>query len=121
MATWFDWAMGNSTFESLPKHIKNTAQWKRYQTSMNAAETGVVNAKEKLKGVRQAAEEWAAEQLEEESNRAADDARHNALLAEGARNAKAEQKGGHRKRRHTRRRHRKRNIKTRRGRRRRRR
>ena len=105
MSTWFDWAMGNSKFESLPQHIKDTTRWQRYQTTINEREVQLTVAKRRLAEAKQAAEEWATEQLEEE----ADNAKHS------ARNAKAEQKGGRRKRRHTKRRHRKRRIKTRRG------
>ena len=109
MATWTDWLMGNSKFESLPKDIKDTAQWQRYQTSINTAETRVVVAKGRLQEARQAAEAWAAEQLEY----AAETAKHEQLLVTGARNAL--QKGGRRrKRRRTKKRHRKRRKKNRR-------
>ena len=122
MATWTDWLMGNSKFESLPKDIKDTAQWQRYQTSINTAETRVVVAKGRLQEARQAAEAWAAEQLEEEAERAAENAQHEQLLAEGARNLEDERRRGgrRRRRRRTRRRRHKRRKKTRRGRRRRR-
>ena len=115
MATWFDWAMGNSKFESLPQHIKDTAQWQRYQTDINTRETQVTVAKRRLAETKQAAEEWAAEQLEEEAERAAENAQHEQLLAEGARNLEDERRrGGRRRRRRTRKRRHKRRKKTRR-------
>ena len=94
MSTWFDWAMGNSKFESLPQHIKDTAQWQRYQTDINTRETQVTVAKRRLAETKQAAEEWAAEQLEEEAERAAENAQHEQLLAEGARNLEDERRRG---------------------------
>lgn len=110
MASWFDWMAGNSKFESLPKHIKDTPQWQRYQTTINTAEVRVTVAKQRLDEAKQAAEGWAAEQLEYE----AETAQHNELLAEGAHNAKAQQIGGRRrKRRRTKKRRRKRRKKTR--------
>ena len=115
MATWTDWLMGNSKFESLPQDIKNDPEgkWQRYQTRLNTAEAAVVEAQAKLKEVKQAAEEWAAEELEYIN----ETAKHEQLLVTGARNAL--QKGGRRrKRRRTRKRRRKRRKKTRRRRRR---
>lgn len=94
MATWFDWAMGNSKFESLPQHIKGTAQWQRYQTNINTAEVRLKVAEQRLAEVKQAAEEWAGEQLEEEADRVADAARHQQLLADGATAAEKERRRG---------------------------
>jgi CO dehydrogenase/acetyl-CoA synthase beta subunit len=115
MSTWFDWAMGNSTFESLPQHIKDTAQWQRYQTTVNEREVQLKVAEQRLAEAKQAAEEWAAEKLEEEAERAAESAQHEQLLAEGARNLEDERRrGGRRRRRRTRKRRHKRRKKTRR-------
>jgi len=117
MATLFDWMMGNSKFESLPKHIKDATQWQRYQTTINEREVQLTVAKRRLAEAKQAAEEWASEQLEEEADRVADAARHKELLSDGARNAEAErhQGGGRRrKRQRTKKRRHKRRKKTRR-------
>ena len=110
MASWFDWWMRNSKFESLPKKIKDTVKWRKYQTTINTAEVSVTAAKQKLDDAKKAAEGYAAEQLEY----GAETAQHNELLAEGAHNAKAQQIGGRRrKRRRTKKRRRKRRKKTR--------
>ena len=101
MANLFDWMMGNSKFESLPPPIKDTAQWKRYQTDINTAEVQLVVAKERLNEIKKAAEGWADEQLEY----AAETDKHNAAAEQGG--------GRRRKRRSTRKHRRKRKKKTR--------
>ena len=113
MATLLNWMMGISKFESLPSNIKATEQWRRYQNTITTATNQLDAAKERLKEAKQAAEDWAVEQLDEIAETRA----YVNFQEEGRRNAEAarRQQGGRRHRRRTRKRRHKRRKKPRRG------